>query len=368
MIKYALAQNTFDSIREGFLNPHGSYFFLYVGFAIVIIIAISVFITYFILRAAKNKEHFEFEIEKFYDECHERNLSAGEIGVLKEMWGKFNLKNPLILVNNKSKFLQYSDKLLSGYEKNYGNKARETVAVKSMIKHIMLLYDFKKAGKGEIVKTSKDLRKGQNITVFHKAIKKSKPITGTIVYLDDFFFACFFHNVTDNLLEIEKGTKIDLTFNREGDANYFFTTKVLKVTERQVKGGGIGHILALSHSGKLYRTQKRRFPRLRVNTQIMLRANNQKIHPEASHIDCTMVDISEGGICLETKTNLEKDLLVRLSFILVIDYEEVLAQIVAVQDKKNRYIIHLKFIDMDFELRGNIRKYIMTRSASKEIF
>ena len=369
MIKGYLAQSTFDSIREGFLNPGSDYFFLYIGFAIVIIVAASVVITYLVLKATRNKEHLEFEIEKFYDMCHEKNLSSGEIGVLREILEKFNLKNPGVLLVNKSKFLNYSDKLLTDYEKKYGNKARETVAIKTMIKHIMLLYDFQKAGKGEVLKTSKDLRLGQTLSIFHKAITKSKPITGTIVYMDDYFFACFFHNVSSELLDIEKNAKIEITFNREDDAAYFFSSKVFKVTQRQVNGGGVGHILALSHSGKLYRTQKRRFPRLKVNIQVNLRANNQKLHPdEADFIDCTMIDISEGGVCLEGKIKMEKDLLVRISFILVIDYEEVLAQVVAVEDKKNRYMIHLKFIDMDFELRGNIRKYIMTRSASKELF
>jgi c-di-GMP-binding flagellar brake protein YcgR len=190
---------------------------------------------------------------------------------------------------------------------------------------------------------------------------------GNIIYLDDFFFIGIFYNASDVLDFIQSGNNIDVSFNRESDANYFFSSKVLKIEMKQSQKG-YSHIILFQHSDKLYRTQKRRYTRLLISKPIIIYPDIVDTNDISSGIDRylngTMIDISEGGTCVEFPKSLPVGITVKLNFTLVLDYKDVLAIVVSCHKKRETHYLHLKFIDLQQELKENIRKYVLTRTKT----
>ncbi len=363
-----LSQDAFDEVRRGFLDPNYGYFYLILGSIIVGIIGIIALIVSYIMRKKQDKKIEESAFKRFEDLCREHNLSNREINLLKHIVRAYKVKNLLNTFQNKSRLEAYFDKELLKYERLYDKNSPEVNKIKDMVKHILQQTNYHKPGKGQLLNSSKDLRIGQRIFIFQRGFKSKKPVLGSIIYLDDFYLAAIFYNVPEILDNVDTGSKIEVTFNRESDANYFFSSRVLKISRRTSQKGH-AHVVVLKHSDKLYRTQKRRYERLNVSMPVLIYPNaatRKTAAPVAKQetIMTNAVDISQGGICLESKDQLPVDTLIKLDFTLVIDYHGVFGQVVGISKKRDYYNLHIKFVDMAPELRDNIRKYILTRTNS----
>ncbi len=361
-----LNQGTLDEVRRGFLDPGYGYFYLILGSIIVGIIGIIALIVSYVMRKKQDEKIEESSLKRFENLCREHNLSNKEIKLLRHLTQANKIKDPLEIFKNKKRLEVYFDKELTKYERLYDKDSPEVKKLKEIVKHILILYDYKKPGKTEILQTSKDLRIGQRIFIFQRGFKSKKPILGSILYLDDYYFAAIFYNVPEVLDNVEVKSKIEVTFNRDEDANYFFSSTILKIS-RTTNQKGHAHVVVMKHSDKLYRTQKRRHERLTVHMPVILypnaatRKTDEPIIKEET-LDCTSVNISQGGICLETNAQIPVDALIKMDFTLVLDYHGVLGKIVGVSKKRDYYHLHIKFQELPTKLSDNIRKYILTRT------
>lgn len=362
-----MAQTYFEEIRRGFLDPGYVYFYLFIGFILVIVVGIIGMIFYKMRKRKTLDEYYDAEIKRFEEKCHEKNLSSKEINFLKSGFDSGKIKHPAEVFENKTKLLHFCDLIAKRYESKYARNSKEILQIHEMIKHILKQYDFEKTDKSAVLISSKDLRIGQRIVIFQRTFLSKKPVIGSIVYLDDFFLAGFFLEPVDELQRIETETKIDVTFNRENDAQYFFTSRVLQVNLRE-SNGNQGYIVVLQHSNKLYRTQKRHFVRLEVSKPVIIYPNlNDKKFPEPeldTALSGTIIDISEGGVCIESSKPLTPDMSIKLDFTLVVDYKGIESLVVACHKKRNYYQLHIKFLFLEQDLRDNIRKYILTRTSN----
>ena len=361
------SQTFYEELRRGFLSPGYNYFYVYVG---LFVFLAGIIIVIFIYRNKKCKtfEHyFDEEIKHFEDRCHEKNMSNKEINLLKSGFEYAKIKHPVEILENRVKLLHFCDQILKKFELKYIKNSKELVQIHEMVKHILKQYEYEKPDKSSALQFSKDLRAGQKIVIFQRTFLTIKPVIGSIVYLDDFLFAGFFTEPVEELQRIETETKIDITFNRENDAQYFFSSRVLQVNQRET-GGTPGYIVVLQHSNKLYRTQKRHFIRLEISKPVIIYPNLlDKKKPEPgldTALSGTIIDISEGGVCIECVKPLPPGISIKLDFTLIVDYKGIVAELVATNKKRDYYQLHLKFYGMEQELRDNIRKYILTRTSS----
>lgn len=363
---YFFCQSTFDEIRRGFLEPGHLYFFLFIGLFFVLAVGIGILIAYKIFKKKQKTKFYESEIKIFENKCYEKNLSNKEINLLKHGMRLCNISQPQTIFDNKPRFNSILDKVLQFYEKNYTIQSKEYIQANELIKHVIKQFDYEKPGNIDNLKNSKDLRRGQKIIIFHRSFTSKKPIMGNIIYLDDFFFIGVFYNASDVLDSIQPNSKIDVSFNRESDANYFFSSKVLKIEMKQSQKG-YSHIIIFQHSDKLYRTQKRKYPRLTISKPVILNNDLLNLNDNSStntSLTALMIDISEGGTCVEFDKPMEIGAVIKLDFTLVIEYKNINAVVVSCNKKRDSFYLHLKFIDLQFELKENIRKYVLTRTKT----
>ncbi|HUV07026.1 MAG TPA: PilZ domain-containing protein, partial [Spirochaetia bacterium] len=158
-----------------------------------------------------------------------------------------------------------------------------------------------------------------------------------------------------------KGQQIGVSFWREGDAGYFFQTKVIDDFTTQKKYP----ILHIAQSDNLIRTQKRRSVRADIQTPAQLFP--LKSVDEASEeverqkgLKAVLVDISEDGAAILIGGRAKVGLPLKFQFT-VSEEELVMSGIVKgvnFDQKKNRSLLHLQALPPSDKTKNVIRSYV----------
>ena len=154
--------------------------------------------------------------------------------------------------------------------------------------------------------------------------------------------------------------KLKCSYWRENDAAYVFETKISDVIIDDNE-----QLLCLKHTNKVSRIQKRRYPRKNVRLPVLfvrLRIIEQGGKKKAivdrrdAHWG-TIVDISVGGMSIETTSPVDKNNYIKIEFELKEDYKVVgigkVRRIERNPAKKN-WIMHIQYTKMDKRYKNEI--------------
>ena len=154
--------------------------------------------------------------------------------------------------------------------------------------------------------------------------------------------------------------KLNCSYWRENDAAYNFETKVLDVVVTDVD-----QYICLKHTNKITRVQKRRYPRKNVRIPVIfvrLRVIEQDGRKKAivdrkdAHWG-TIIDISVGGLSIETTAPVDKNNYVKVEFELKEDYKVVgygKVKRIERNPAKRNWIMHIQFTKIDKRYKNEI--------------
>jgi len=152
-----------------------------------------------------------------------------------------------------------------------------------------------------------------------------------------------------------QGTKISVYFWREDDAGYVFDSEVLD----EVISSGISS-LKIAHSNSLFRTQKRRSTRIKMNKQAflyLLKGNEPSYKLEIDPgLRCFIEDLSDTGCAVIVAGKTESGLRVKIQFALdniPICISGVVRSTTFKQDT-NRSVLRIEADPMPMEIRNHI--------------
>jgi c-di-GMP-binding flagellar brake protein YcgR len=157
-----------------------------------------------------------------------------------------------------------------------------------------------------------------------------------------------------------KNQQISVNFWRDGDAGYYFQTKVLEdYSSREYP------ILHISHTDAVVRTQKRRSVRAPADLPahlFPLRSIEEggEDWETTNGLRCRLVDISEDGAALMIGGKAKVGLPIKFQFVLD-DHRLVMSGVVrgsTFDEKKNRSILHVQAGSLSLKAKNTIRAYV----------
>lgn len=190
--------------------------------------------------------------------------------------------------------------------------------------------------------------------------EKAGIFTVTVVRNDDECFGISIPILPTGRMIAWGKRKLKCSYWRENDAAYVFETKVSDVIIDDND-----QLLCLKHTNKVLRVQKRRYPRKNVRLPVLfvrLRIIEQDGKKKAvvdrreAHWG-TIIDISVGGMSIETTSPVDKNNYIKVDFELKEDYKVVgigkVRRIERNPAKKN-WIMHIQFTKMDKRYKNEI--------------
>jgi c-di-GMP-binding flagellar brake protein YcgR len=324
---------------------------------LVIIAVISGFAigAYFFLRRAGGGS---FPWVQFYLKGKESGFSFKEVNLLRKIAVENRMKEPTSLFWS----IKQLDRCIKGMIINF--RARGEEAAPEAIAIVSKLFDFRKRVEFNQpkynlgIKSSRDIMKRQRL-------KLSLPNVGnfaTIVVENMRRYMAVSYPQGPKLPPgfSWKGQQIGVSFWREGDAGYFYQTRVIDdFSQRKYP------ILHIAHSDGLLRTQKRRSVRADVATSAQLfplrsvdDANEE--FESSKGLKALMRDISEDGAALLIGGRAKVGLPVKFQFSLS-DHELVMCGVVkgvSYDQKKNRSVLHIQALPPSDRNKNTIRSYV----------
>ncbi|MBN1698055.1 MAG: PilZ domain-containing protein [Spirochaetales bacterium] len=295
---------------------------------------------------------------KFFLKGKESGFSFSEINLLRKVAIENKLKDPTSLFWS----IRQLDFSIRGVLSNY--RARGIEETEKSCNFISKLFEFRKRVEFQLPKYKLGLKSTRDIPDKQK-IKISIP------GMDPFY-----SQLLENLRRYMafsypqgpklpagfswKGQQIGIYFYRNGDAGYFFNTKV--IDDFYYKKYPILHV---AHSSNLVRSQKRKSIRVDVSRSAMLfPLKNMEMANEEIEVDaglrCKLIDLSEDGAAVLIGGRAKAGLPVKIQFNLF-DVPIVMNGIVKginFDDKKNRSIIHIQALPLSNQMRNQILIFV----------
>jgi c-di-GMP-binding flagellar brake protein YcgR len=176
-----------------------------------------------------------------------------------------------------------------------------------------------------------------------------------------------------------ESTQVDVQFYREGDAGYQFSTTFLDPS-MLAKGS-----MVLKHPEKLVRIQARNFSRMEVNFPFnfyhVLKSNFNSVEIDSNLRHCESqpvyiaetVDISGGGLSLNTRKNVSKGDFIYLNFQMLSELlnEPILAEVVwhGKDEDLDLLMSRVRFYDITDKMRDELMRFVsqMQRKLARRL-
>jgi len=191
-------------------------------------------------------------------------------------------------------------------------------------------------------------------------VERAGVFTVTVVRNDDECFGISIPLLPPGKMIAWGKLKLKCSYWRENDAAYVFDTRVSDVIIDDNE-----QLLCLKHTNKISRVQKRRYPRKNIRLPVLfvrLRIIEQDGKKKAivdrrdAHWG-TIIDISVGGLSIETTSPIDKNNYIKVEFELKEDYKVMgvgkVKRIERNPAKKN-WIMHIQFTKMDKRYKNEI--------------
>lgn len=330
---------------------------------ILILLCVIIIIAIIVL---KKLNIWSFPWIKFYLKGKESGFKFNEINLLRKVALENKLRNPTSLFWS----IRQLDYSIRGVISNF--RSRGDIDSAKSNEFISKLFKFRKRVEFQLPKYTLGLKNTRDIQEKQK-VKISLPGKGP-----------FFSTIVENLrryLALSypqgpnlppgfswKSQQIGVYFWRQGDAGYFFNTKV--IDDFFDKKYPIIHI---AHTSNLIRSQKRQSVRVEAGKNALLfpLRNTQEANEEvevSQGLRCKLLDISEDGASVLIGGRAKIGLPVKLQFELT-DSTIVINCIVKgvnYDDSKNRSILHLQTLPVSNKTRNQILVYVYNIFQDRE--
>lgn len=276
--------------------------------------------------------------EEFIKAAKIRDLNPQEIHFIQEYAQKLNLDPVRVLVNR-----DFFEKIVDRYKKE------KIILDRSMINSIREKLDFVSKLATQIQNT-KDIYEGQKAKLH---IDNHAYLHIQLIRQHDTYslWKVQSHTIDD----IKKGDSVTIIFEERFLIAYKFETSIMDILTV-----GNEKIIKIPHSSNLIVLAKRRYPRVEVDLEgIVRKAGKLRDNP---FYKCQICNISEGGakICLPSASFKEKD---RVILRFKLNYEnletESDVETEVTYDGKDSY--GLKFVNLDEHTKFVIRKYVESK-------
>ena len=323
---------------------------------IIAIVAGLVVGSYLFLRRAGGGS---FPWVQFYLKGKESSFTLKEVNLLRRIAVDNRMKEPTSLFWS----VKQLDRCIKGMIINFRSRGEEASPESTAI--ISKLFEFRKRVEFNQPKYNLGIKKSREI-IKRQRLKLSLPSVGNFMTI-----------VVENMRRYMavsypqggpklppgftwKGQQVGVSFWREGDAGYFFQTRVLDdFSQRKFP------ILHIAHSDGLLRTQKRRSVRADLKTPAQLfplrsveDANEE--FESSKGLKAYMNDISEEGAALLIGGRAKVGLPVKFQFSLS-DHEIVMCGVVkgvSYDQKKNRSLLHVQALPPSSRTKNTIQSYV----------
>jgi c-di-GMP-binding flagellar brake protein YcgR len=323
---------------------------------IIAIIAAIVVGSYLFLRRAGGGS---FPWVQFYLKGKESGFSFKEVNLLRRIAVENRMKEPTSLFWS----VKQLDRCIKGMIINFRARGEEAAPEATAI--ISKLFEFRKRVEFNQPKYNLGIKNSREI-IKRQRLKLSLPNIGnfaTIVVENMRRYMAVSYPQGGPKLPPGfsfKGQQVGITFWREGDAGYFFQTRVLDdFSQRKYP------ILHIAHSDGLMRTQKRRSVRadLQTTAQLFPLRSVEDANEEfesSKGLKAYMKDISEDGAAVLIGGRAKVGLPVKFQFTLS-DHEIVMCGVVkgvSYDQKKNRSLLHVQALPPSARTKNTIRSYV----------
>jgi c-di-GMP-binding flagellar brake protein YcgR len=257
-------------------------------------------------RPKKNPELY-VSLLQFRAQGKAAGFSSAEIKLLKTMVEQSGRINPLSLFQS-TELIDQCIRSLVRSERIAGNKdpVRQNLVER--------LYEYRKQIEIEAPKqktlSSREIEAGQNLRVVaDSVIYQSQVIKNT----EQHILATRPVNPNMRSTPVWQGRNVSIYFWKEGDAGYVFDSDILG--EALFKGA---MAIQIGHTNNLFRSQKRRSPRVKVHKSTYLYLLNDAVSVDALEtkpgLKCFVEDISDTGCAVTVGGRASKGLRVKLQF------------------------------------------------------
>lgn len=297
--------------------------------------------------------------EKFLSLCEEKNLTVNQIKILETLAKKYKVF-PSLLLSSQRDLINLSLKEGKALLARYSSSHAVYVDFNANIQHIRSVFYHKKPSYGEVIHTTKDIRTGALLILYHKNKEKPSPVKTSVLHIDNHQIAVKITENWDSAFYLINKKNISAFYNHQGDANYDFDTEIL--AHREVVSKNEKSIICiLSHAAQIRRKQRRKFIRVRVSSPLVINHAmiGQQFVPVV--IQGTLIDISEGGCCFKLKEPVQVDNVINISFFLKNqEIENVVCQILRLTAlKDSQFLCHVSFLELNDENRSNIKNFVL---------
>ena len=340
------------------------------GIVLTVIVVLAVGFILFLRHAGGGK----FPWVQFYLKGKESGFTLREVNLLRKIAVENRMKDPTSLFWS----IKQLDRCIKGTIINYRSQGgEETTEAVTMVSK---LFDFRKRVEFNQPKYSLGLKNSRNIDIRQRIkviLPKMSPFSSTVIEILRKYIAIAYPQGPELPSGfLWKGQQIGVNFWREGDAGYFFQSRVLEdYTE-----GKKYPILHITHNDNVVRTQKRNS--VRVKTSIPTKLYPLKSVDEASEefemgkgLKSLMSDLSEDGTALLIGGRAKVGLPVKYQFHITEDEVVVCGVVRGVNfdQKRNRSLLHIQALPVSNRVRNIIRAYVYnlfgerkTRSETKQ--
>jgi c-di-GMP-binding flagellar brake protein YcgR len=333
---------------------------------LVIIILIVILILVFAYLYLRRLGGGSFPWIQFYLKGKESGFTFKEINLLRKIAVENRMKDATSLFWS----VKQLDRSIKGIILKFRSKGDEDTAEATMM--ISKLFEFRKRVELDQPKYSLGLKSSREIAP-RQRIKISLPTLGpfTSIVIDNLrrYMAISYPKGPKTPLGFNwKGQLVGINFWREGDAGYYYQTKVLAdYSDRKYP------ILHLVHKDNVIRVQMRKSVRIEINIPATLYPlstieNASEEFEENSGLRCILRDVSEDGAAIIIGGKAKVGLPIKFQFYLA-DKRVAMSGIVkstAFDERKNRSVLHIQAREPSRRFKNIIQSFVYNIFGEQE--
>jgi c-di-GMP-binding flagellar brake protein YcgR len=324
---------------------------------IVSIIMLALVVIFFMLRRAGGGN---FPWIQFYLKGKESGFAFKEVNLLRKIAVDLRMKEPTSLFWS----IKQLDRSIKGIIMKFRSLGQEdddkSIMMISKLFEFRKKVEFNKPKYNLGLKSSKEVMNRQRIKI---SLPNFPPFDSIVVdNLHRYMAIAYPHGAKLPAGFSWKNQQVGVSFWREGDAGYYFQTKVIDdYLDRKYP------ILHISHRDNLIRVQMRKSVRAEANLSALLyplrsieeSSDNDEIS-EGSGLRCVLLDISEDGAAVLVGGKAKIGLPIKLQFVLS-DRTIIMRGMVksiTYDEKKNRSVLHVQARIPARRLKNIIQSYV----------
>ena len=264
---------------------------------LAVLLLIVAAVLFEVFRSSKIKQELQdLAMAKFDFNAEKLNLRLSSAAILKKIAQKSGLEDP-------SSILKFSYVFESSLEKYYESEKIESISndILVQISALRKILGFSPLPRGISITSTRQFSSGDECIM---QIKEHNHVTSQVMICQIFNSEERYWTVTrPPEISVKPGMWVHMSLTRDGDAEYTFTTQILRCSNEE---------LVLAHTNKINRVQQRNW--LRVNVDIPVKATLLDASRMGDILSGKIIDLSGGGLGVMLPARLSSNSMILLNF------------------------------------------------------